>query len=79
MAYFDGQLAIVHRSGGQINVYYDGAFAPWTWTRQSHWWTPGQEYRLLIRLPESKGGQVIVDNSWGTMNGNDLRDHLTDF
>ena len=28
MAYFDGQLAIVHRSGGQINVYYDGAFAP---------------------------------------------------
>ena len=33
----------------------------------------------IIRLPESKGGQVIVDNSWGTMNGNDLRDHLTDF
>lgn len=31
------------------------------------------------RLPESEGGQVIVDNSWGTMNGNDLRDHLTDF
>lgn len=28
MAYFDGQPAIVHRSGGQINVYYDGAFAP---------------------------------------------------
>lgn len=28
MAYFDGQPAIVHRSGGQINVYYGGAFAP---------------------------------------------------
>ena len=25
MAYFDGQPAIVHRSGGQINVYYGGA------------------------------------------------------
>ena len=24
MAYFDGQPAIVHRSGGQINVYYGG-------------------------------------------------------
>ena len=30
-------------------------------------------------LPESEGGQVIVDNSWDTMNGNDLRDHLTGF
>ena len=48
MAYFDGQSAIVHRSGGQINVYYDGAFAP-----DGHGHVkatggpPGQEYRLL--------------------------------
>ena len=39
MAYFDGQPAIAHRPGGQINVYYGGE----------------------------------------TMNGNDLRDHLTGF
>lgn len=39
MAYFGGQPAIVHRPGGQINVYYGGE----------------------------------------TTNGNDLRDHLTDF
>jgi len=28
MAYFDGQPAVVHRSGGMINVYYGGAFTP---------------------------------------------------
>ena len=32
-----------------------------------------------IGLPESEGGQVIIDNSWETMNGNDLRNHLTGF
>ena len=26
MAYFDGYPAVVHRSGGQINVYYGGRF-----------------------------------------------------
>ncbi len=36
-------------------------------------------FAIPARLPESEGGQVIVDNSWGTMNGNDLRDHLTGF
>lgn len=28
MAYFDEQPAIAHKSGGQINVYYGGAFTP---------------------------------------------------
>lgn len=81
MAYFDGQPAIVHRSGGQINVYYGGAFAP---DEHGHGHIkatggPLGKNTVYWRLPESEGGQVIVDNSWGTMNGNDLRDHLTDF
>lgn len=81
MAYFDGQLAIVHRSGGQINVYYGGAFAPDGHGHGHVKATDGTLGKNIVywRLPESKGGQVIVDNSWETMNGNDLRDHLTDF
>ena len=81
MAYFDGQPAIVHRSGGQINVYYGGAFAPDGHGHGHVKATGGTLGKNIVywRLPESKGGQVIVDNSWGTMNGNDLRDHLTDF
>ena len=50
MAYFDGQPAIVYRSGGQINVYYGGAFTP---DEHGHGHVkatggpPGREYRLL--------------------------------
>ena len=40
---------------------------------------PLGENIVYWRLPESEGGQVIVNNAWETMNGNDLRDHLTDF
>ncbi len=81
MAYFDGYPAVVHRSGGQINVYYGGAFTP---DGHGHGHVkatggPLGENIVYWRLPESEGGQVIVDNSWGTMNGNDLRDHLTGF
>lgn len=81
MAYFDGYPAVVHRSGGMINVYYGGAFTP---DRHGHGHVkatggPLGENIVYWRLPESEGGQVIVDNSWGTMNGNDLRDHLTGF
>lgn len=82
MAYFDGQPAIVHRSGGQINVYYGSRFG--NIPGDSHGYvkaTGGTLGKNIVywRRPESKGGQVIVDNSWETMNGNDLRDHLTDF
>ena len=49
MAYFDEQPAIAHRSGGQINVYYGGAFTP---DGHGHGHVkatgaPGREYRLL--------------------------------
>ena len=81
MAYFDGQPAIVHRSGGQINVYYGGAFTP---DGHGHGHVkatggPLGENIVYWRLSESEGGQAIVDNAWETMNGNDLRDHLTGF
>ena len=81
MAYFDGQPTIVHRSGGMINVYYGGAFAPDGHGHGHVKATGGTLGKNIVywRLPESKGGQVIVDNSWGTMNGNNLCDHLTDF
>ena len=79
MAYLDGQLAIVHRSGGQINVYYGGAFAPDGHGHVKATGGPLGKNTVYQKLPESEGGQIIVDNSWGTMNGNDLRDHLTDF
>lgn len=80
MAYFE-QPAIVHRSGGQINVYYGGRFKP-DGPGHGHVRVTGGplgENIVYWRLPESEGGQVIVDNAWETMNGNDLRDHLTDF
>ena len=81
MAYFDGQPAIVHRSEGMINVYYSGAFTPDGHGHGHVKATGGPLGKNIVywRLPESEGGQVIVDNSWGIMNGNDLRDHLTDF
>ena len=82
MAYFDGYPAVVHRSGGQINVYYGGRFGNIPGDGHGHVRATGGplgENIVYWRLPESEGGQVIVDNSWGTMNGNDLRDHLTDF
>ncbi len=81
MTSFDRQPAIVHRSGGMINVYYGGAFTP---DGHGHGHVkatggPLGENIVYWRLPESEDGQVIVDNSWGTVNGNDLRDHLTGF
>ena len=82
MTYFDGQPAIVHRSGGQINVYYGGRFGNILGDGHGHVRATGGplgENIVYWRLPESEGGQVIVDNSWGIMNGNDLRDHLTGF
>ena len=81
MAYFDGQPAVVHRSGGMINVYYGGAFTPDGYGHGHVKATGGPlgENIVYWRLPESEGGQVIVDNAWDTMNGNDLRDHLTGF
>jgi hypothetical protein len=80
MAYFDGYPATAHRSGGQINVYYGGRFG--NIPGDGHVRATGGplgENIVYWRLPESEGGQVIVDNAWETMNGNDLRDHLTDF
>ena len=82
MAYFDGYPATVHRSGEQINVYYGGRFGNIPGDGHGHVRATGGplgENIVYWRLPESEGGQVIIDNSWGTMNGNDLRDHLTDF
>ena len=82
MAYFNGQPAIVHRPGGQINVYYGGRFGNIPGDSHGHVRATGGplgENIVYWRLPESEGGQVIIDNSWGTMNGNDLRDHLTGF
>ena len=82
MAYFDGQPAIVHRSGGMINVYCGSRFGNIPGDSHGHIKAAGGPLGKNIvywRLPESEGGQVIVDNSWGTMNGNDLRDHLTGF
>lgn len=82
MAYFNGQPAIVHRPGGQINVYYGGRFGNIPGDGHGHVRTTGGplgENIVCWRLPESEGGQVIVDNAWETMNGNDLRDHLTGF
>ena len=80
MAYFDEYPAVVHRSGGQINVYCGGRFG--NIPDDGHVRATGSplgENIVYWRLPKSEGGQVIVDNTWETMNGNDLRDHLTDF
>jgi hypothetical protein cdivTM_09441 len=77
MAYFDGQPAIVYMSGGQISAYYGGIGPGHGHVKATG--GPLGKNTVYWRLPESKGGQVIVDNSWETMNGNDLRDHLTDF
>ena len=65
MAHFDGYPAVVHRSGGQTNVYYGGAFTP---DGHGHGHVkatggPLGENIVYWRLPESEGGQVIVDNS----------------
>ena len=80
MAYFDGQPAIVHRSEGMINVYYGGRFG--NIPGDGHVRATGGplgENIVYWRLPESEGSQVIVNNARETMNGNDLRDHLTGF
>ena len=61
MAYFE-QPAIVHRSGGQINVYYGGMFKP-DGPGHGHVRVTGGplgENIVYWRLPESEGGQVIV-------------------
>ena len=62
------------------NFYYGGRFSNIPGDSHGHVRATGGPFGENIvywRLPESEGGQVIVDNSWGTMNGNDLRDHLT--
>lgn len=79
MPYFDGRPAVVQRSGGQINVYYGGSLTP-DGPGHGHVKATGGplgENIVFWRLPEDEGGQVIVDNAWSTMNGNDLSDHLT--
>ena len=81
MAWFDGKEAKVERSGGTINVYYGGSFYP---DGHGHGHVkatggPLGENIVYWRLPANEGGQVMVDNSWNTMNGNDLRDHMTGF
>ena len=77
MAYFDRQPAIVHKPGGRISVYYGGIGPGHGHVRA----TGGQLGESIVywRLPESEGDKGIVDNAWGTMNGNDLRDHLAGF
>ena len=81
MAWFDGKEAKVERSGGTINVYYGGAFTP---DGHGHGHVkatvgPPGENIVYWRLPESKGGQVIVSNSWDIMYGSDLSNYLGDF
>lgn len=81
MAYFDGKEARVERSAGTIHVYYGGAFTP-DGSGHGHVKATGGPFGENIvywRLPESEGGQVIVDNSWDVMNGNDLSSHMTGF
>ena len=76
MAYFE-QPAIVCRSGGQINVYYGGKFKP-DGPGHGHVRVTGGPlsenivYWRVVRLSSTTHGKP-------TMNGNDLRDHLTDF
>lgn len=81
MAWFDGQEAKVVREPGTTNVYYGGSFTP-DGPGHGHVKATGGslgENIVYWRLPASEGGQVIVSNSWDTMYGNDLSEHLTGF
>lgn len=82
MAWFDGKEARVERSGGTINVYYGGRWGNVPGDGHGHVKATGGplgENIVFWRLPESEGGQVIVSNSWDTMYGNDLSNHLSGF
>ena len=62
-------------------VFYGGSFTP-DGPGHGHVKATGGplgENIVYWRLPYSEGGQVIVSNSWDTMYGNDLRDHLSGF
>ncbi len=81
MAWFDGKEAKVERSDGTINVFYGGFFTP-DGPGHGHVKATGGplgENIVYWRLPDSEGGQVIVSNSWDTMYGNDLGNHLSGF
>lgn len=81
MTWFDGKEAKVERSGGTINVYY-GGFPVADGHGHGHVKATGGslgENIVFWRLPDSEGGNVIVDNSFGVPDGNDLSDHMTGF
>lgn len=81
MAWFDGKEAKVVRNPGEIQVFYGGFLTP-DGNGHGHVRATGGplgENIVFWRLPESEGGQVIVSNSWDTMYGNDLSNHLSGF
>lgn len=82
MPWFDGKEARVERSAGTINVYYGGRMGNIPGDGHGHVKATGGplgESIVFWRLPESEGGQTIVDNSWDTKYGNDLSEHLSGF
>jgi hypothetical protein len=82
MYFFQGKEARVDRSAGMINVYYGGLAGNTPGDGHGHVKATGGPFGENIvfwRLPESEGGQIIVSNSWDTMYGNDLSEHLSGF
>lgn len=81
MPWFDGKEAKVIRNPGEIQVYYGGFMTP-DGDGHGHVRATGGplgENIVFWRLPKSEGGHIIVDNAWGVVGGNDLRDHLSGF
>lgn len=76
VACFDGKEAVIENEPGTINIYYGGMFTP-DGLGHGHVKAQGGPFGESIvfwRLPDSEGGQIVIDN-WASQEM--LSNHLS--